>query len=44
MAFQFSSTAPFNINAEGAIAFCKAWEVETEYLLVPIFGEDGGNG
>jgi len=44
LVFNFSSTAPFNLNMQGCVAYIKAWGVEAEYLPVVVFGEDGGEG
>jgi hypothetical protein len=44
LVFNFSSTAPFNLNMQGGLCYIKAWGVEAEYLPVAVFGEDGGEG
>jgi hypothetical protein len=41
---QFSSTVPFVLNFQGAIAYLRPWGSSAEYLPVPIFGGAGGEG
>ena len=44
LTYKFSSGAQFNINLEGCISYVKAWGSNGEYLPVPMFGSEGGEG
>jgi hypothetical protein len=42
--FQFVSTALFQLNFEGCVAYTKSWGSTGAYAPTRIFGSDGGEG
>jgi len=44
LVFQFSSTAPFQLNFQGFVAKTRSWGASAEYIQILPFGGAGGEG
>ncbi len=44
LVFNFSSTASFQLNVEGCVAYLKAWGSDGEYAPIGMLDEQGGGG